>query len=51
MKGWLVSLFHALFPFADPDRAAWRGQMERHYEASRRQNLLEPHYLKRGTRD
>lgn len=49
MKGWLVSLFHALFPFTDPARSSWRETMERQYEEARRQNIVERRYLNRRT--
>jgi hypothetical protein len=51
VKAWFVRLFHALMPSLDPERQAWRAEMERQYEASRKQiNPVEPAYL-RGRRD
>ena len=50
VMGWLVSLFRSLLPFVDPERAAWREDMERQYEASRRTNIVERSYLHRRTR-
>ena len=50
MKDWLLMVIHALLPFTDPSRSAWRDDMTRQYEASRKRNLAEQAYLsRRGT--
>lgn len=49
MKDWFLSLVRALFPFTDPERLAWRAEMERQYEMSRRKNIVERRYLHRRT--
>src|SRR5690606_20526733 len=50
VKDWLLMVIHALLPFTDPSRSAWRDDMTRQYEASRKRNLAEQAYLsRRGT--
>lgn len=45
MKDFLLMVVHALLPFTDPDRATWRSDMTRQYEASRKRNVVERAYL------
>jgi hypothetical protein len=45
VKAWFISLFHALMPSLDPERAQWRAEMQRQYEQAKHQNRIERVYL------